>query len=339
MIEEEKRDAAGNGALFRAVFQSSLVKHWDFFGAIAAAVFAVLFFIIRLTVRDDVPIIAALYYASPWAIIFFMATFSGSVFYRYGRIRLAVVFTTLAILSCFGWYLTCFGNHRVRSPQGRAHRVVFWNMGYKMFQRPGMAGELSRLNADIVAVAEAPGNTRKLQRYAEQQFPGYECATRFHGLWLMCKGEIVSDHEEKICDTARLKTMHIRLRDQEVRVVILDLDSHPFADRRRPMAEVAARTKQWSDMPTLLVGDFNTPIDSNHVGLLRNELTHASTDVGQGYLPTWPAHFPIMQIDHILGNDKIKFLQAKAAWTWRSDHRPLVVDFEMDGRLDFAATW
>ena len=41
-------------------------------------------------------------------------------------------------------------------------------------------------------------------------------------------------------------------------------------------------------IPTLLVGDFNTPIDSNYVGLLNKKLTHAFDDVGQGYIATWP---------------------------------------------------
>ncbi|MFT5527238.1 MAG: vancomycin resistance protein VanJ [Pirellulaceae bacterium] len=337
MVEEVSDERKAKGpmtkepmAVFQTVVQSSLIRHWDFFGAIAAAVFAAIFFAVRMTVQDNIPVVAAFYYASPWAVIFFLATFAGSVFYRYSRKRLAFAFAALAIVSCFGWFFTCFGNQRVREAHGPPHRIVFWNMGYKMFQRPGMADELNRLNADIIAIAEAPGNSRKLRRYAEQQFPDYVCAGRFRGLWLLCKGQILSDSEERLGDTARLKTVHLKLQDQEIRVAILDINSFPLADRRTPMVEIVSRTEQWSDMPTLLVGDFNTPVDSNHVGLLRTKLTHAFKDVGHGYLPTWPAPFPIMQIDHVMGNEKVTFLRASAEWTWRSDHRPLVVEFEVN---------
>jgi len=89
---------------------------------------------------------------------------------------------------------------------------------------------------------------------------------------------------------------------------------------------IAARN---SDLPLLVVGDFNTPLDSVHVDLLRSDLTNAFESSGTGYRETWPVILPVLSLDQIWGNSGIRWHRSWCESSLRSDHRRVVAEFSI----------
>lgn len=91
---------------------------------------------------------------------------------------------------------------------------------------------------------------------------------------------------------------------------------------RRQVALVERRTRERPD-PRVLLGDLNLPgaVPSQASGLL--PLVAA---------PTFPAHRPDRQIDHVLATPGVRAVgDGRAVDLGVSDHRALVVDVELDG--------
>ena len=96
------------------------------------------------------------------------------------------------------------------------------------------------------------------------------------------------------------------------------------------MREVVERVfelaRETPDLPTIVMGDFNTPIDSVWFDGARDDFTHAFEQAGRGMLTTWPAPAPLLAIDHIWLSRQFRIDCASIGWSWASDHRPIVTD-------------
>ncbi len=84
-----------------------------------------------------------------------------------------------------------------------------------------------------------------------------------------------------------------------------------------------------SNMPFILAGDFNTPPDSVFMDLLRETGSNAFEQSGEGFRETWPVFAPLLTLDQIWGNRQIKWHRCRQLWSLRSDHRPVVAEFEI----------
>ena len=82
--------------------------------------------------------------------------------------------------------------------------------------------------------------------------------------------------------------------------------------------------------PTILLGDMNAGPDSPEMRLLATVLVDAWAAVGIGPGRTFPAGRPIARIDHVLVSADLRPLTADVPDTRASDHRPVVVEVEVD---------
>jgi len=73
------------------------------------------------------------------------------------------------------------------------------------------------------------------------------------------------------------------------------------------------------------MGDFNTPVDSVFVAPLAERLTNAFQARGNGYYVTWPVPLPVLSLDQVWASREVELRDCELGWTWRSDHRPVVV--------------
>lgn len=118
----------------------------------------------------------------------------------------------------------------------------------------------------------------------------------------------------------------------------IDLPSDPL-EARAPLARAAARAIRGHarDLggaglealaaPDLIVGDLNIPRGSWSLrGLLPEGFRDAFDDAGRGRAGTWPARFPIWQIDHLFVGPGWRAVRYEQVDTGRGDHRVQVGD-------------
>jgi vancomycin resistance protein VanJ len=93
--------------------------------------------------------------------------------------------------------------------------------------------------------------------------------------------------------------------------------------------------RRWVDAargPTLVAGDFNTPVESRIFQDHWGDFADAFTRVGTGLGPTKYNGWIRIRIDHVLSDGAWRSVKARV---WRdvgSDHRPMVVDLVLVGR-------
>ena len=112
-----------------------------------------------------------------------------------------------------------------------------------------------------------------------------------------------------------------------------DVEQLRLNTRLRNLESSLAR--RWTDAgrgPTIIAGDFNTPVESRifqqHWGDFADAFTRAGVGFGQTKYNGWIR----IRIDHVLTDDAWR---AVKAWVWRdigSDHRAMVADLVLVGR-------
>lgn len=80
------------------------------------------------------------------------------------------------------------------------------------------------------------------------------------------------------------------------------------------------------DIPTLILGDFNTPPNSDGHELLSRSFADCFGEVGGGFGYTFRADIPVWRIDYVWASPALIPCRATVGSCRLSDHRPLSVD-------------
>jgi endonuclease/exonuclease/phosphatase family metal-dependent hydrolase len=85
--------------------------------------------------------------------------------------------------------------------------------------------------------------------------------------------------------------------------------------------------------PTLLLGDFNAVPSSAAFRRISERLRVAVPRVDGRWRPTFPARLPLLRLDHVFHNDRLKCIEARVLDTplarKASDHLPILAEFEL----------
>lgn len=100
--------------------------------------------------------------------------------------------------------------------------------------------------------------------------------------------------------------------------------------------EEAAQFSRWAAdrgaVPAIFAGDFNAP---GYAAVMQLDgLSSAHAVVGRGPHLTFPAALPIWGIDHILGNERIRFVEYRSLEAGPSDHLPQLGRFVVGGEVE-----
>lgn len=100
--------------------------------------------------------------------------------------------------------------------------------------------------------------------------------------------------------------------------------------RNRQLREVASLARE-AKTPVLLLGDLNVTRWSWHFGRFVRESGLQDSAVGSGWQPTWPMYNPLflIPIDHCLHSDEIRVVARRLGPRVGSDHRPVLVEFQL----------
>lgn len=85
-----------------------------------------------------------------------------------------------------------------------------------------------------------------------------------------------------------------------------------------------------SDLPVIVLGDFNSvPWETHFIDFLKNTNLKSTLD-GHGYKVTWPAFFPLIGVpmDHILISENIEYKDLHVGPFSGSDHFPISINLK-----------
>ncbi|CAG7621488.1 hypothetical protein PAESOLCIP111_02344 [Paenibacillus solanacearum] len=108
------------------------------------------------------------------------------------------------------------------------------------------------------------------------------------------------------------------------------------ADERRIQSNETIRWVK-DDGPAVVVGDFNSTLDSPEMELLIRHFHDAFN--GDETKGTFPANDPAKRIDFIVGNGGVRFDQAEVIPSAASDHLPIVCVLEIQRQDDKGKEW
>jgi endonuclease/exonuclease/phosphatase (EEP) superfamily protein YafD len=82
----------------------------------------------------------------------------------------------------------------------------------------------------------------------------------------------------------------------------------------------------------IVLGDFNATVDHSPLrSLLAAGLVDTHAELGRGWAPTWPAAFPLVQIDHVLHGPGLVAVTASEHLLPGTDHRAVVAELALLG--------
>ncbi|HEX6643099.1 MAG TPA: endonuclease/exonuclease/phosphatase family protein [Gemmatimonadales bacterium] len=216
---------------------------------------------------------------------------------------------------------------------------------------PGtLEAALASWNADLVALQECSGQAADEVR----RLAGYE--TRVHGglcfisrlpivatdslpPWRIGEvgwaGSIVRHTVAADGRELRVTNLHLDTPGRGLEALREERDSRLLAANLE-MREVASRrASNWviqGGAPALVMGDFNTPVESAIFRQYWGHLHDAFGEAGAGYGGTRVLRWFRVRIDHLLTTRELRAVRAEVGADLGSDHRPMIADFEWSGR-------
>ena len=306
-----------------------------------------------VTLRDRVPGLAAVFYATPpivlGVLLLLMAglgvgwppsavllkfQISNSKFQKTGRPRAAILLAVAtALLGCVCVGVWLFGNFRwspARKAPPNALKVVFWNVGRGQFASwDRIAKQLSRFDADVLALAEANGDEVQTREFWQSRLPGYSPLPSHSGIVLLVKGKATQQAAGQLARAGRFRRVAVEVRGVRFEIILADLISNPMSPRGPPLGKLFEIMQTQGATPTLVVGDFNTPPTSVCFDGWRADWSRAWDVAGSGYQATWPQPLPVLALDHVWGNRRLTFHRCVCGWSSCSDHRPVIVELSV----------
>ncbi|WP_050785723.1 endonuclease/exonuclease/phosphatase family protein [Pedosphaera parvula] len=233
-------------------------------------------------------------------------------------------------------------------------RVMTYNIHHgegldKQVDLQRIADLIKQEKADIVALQEVDRNT---ERTGKRDFPaeftrltGMSCV--FSNNWPVQGGEYgtailtrfpITKREHSLLKMVGSKEQrgllqaHVKMGDREVVVMNTHVD-HRKTDEERleSIMEFATVIKKKAELPVIFCGDFNDVPGSPTYEQMSALLDDSWKLIGEGEGWTIPAEKPRRRIDYIWISKKGPIIPLRA-WvpaSEASDHRPLVVEFQL----------
>jgi vancomycin resistance protein VanJ len=280
--------------------------------------------LIRLTVRDRLPLLSVLFYMTPLAVSAGLAGAAALIWLRRRCWRLAGLAGGLALLSAIWFHVSAGARHSV--PPGPAgERIVFWNAGRGVMGWEGVTRTLQGFDADLIGLVEAGPSSREMAQFWRDRFPAYQVSGPERGMVLMARGAVIERKMGDLGGGGKYGHYEVHLAGRSLDVLLVDFRSDPFRSRREAFARLIDLIDRLADRPVIVMGDFNTPVDSAFAAPLAERLTNAFDAGGNGYNVTWPVPVPVLSLDQVWASPQVGLKSCELPWTLRSDHRPVVV--------------
>ncbi|MCA9007212.1 MAG: endonuclease/exonuclease/phosphatase family protein [Planctomycetaceae bacterium] len=289
---------------------------------------------IRFTVRDSSSEISTLiFYMSPLILLSLGAFVLFILSWKIHWWRIAVIWFLLSILTGIGCWKTQFRSetkeNRVTKQTQTMKRVLFWNIGDRLWGMEHVINEIRQLDPDLIGMVEAGADSDEMKQFWKQTFPDHPYQVVQNGFAFLSRMPIEETSAGRLEDMGhylRFRLQPEQSGSQSPCVFLVDIYSKVLKSRKEALDELADQASRLNQQPVLVLGDFNTPGDSVHFEPLRKHFHNSLEVAGDGYLATWPLPVPVLDLDGIWTNEFIELYRAENRWTWVSDHRPVFIE-------------
>jgi endonuclease/exonuclease/phosphatase (EEP) superfamily protein YafD len=285
----------------------------------------------HVTVRDAWAGVDVVFYATPIVLVAAAVWAAALLWFRCGRRRMAAVFAVLGLVLLGVWHARTYCRQTSpdpASPSSRTVRVVAWNLAHRALGDAGVFAQLRELNADVMILAEA-GRREDPPDFWKQRFPEYAASAERFGLVVLARGDVRTIAADPLGHEAKFNHCYVDVGSFGFHVVQPEVCPSPLVPRGPGMASLWQVVEPLLDEPLIVAGDFNLPADSVFFDTYRRTMANAFEAAGTGYDLTWPVPVPVMALDHAWVSPRLHVRRCEIPWTWRSDHRPVVLEIEM----------
>lgn len=281
---------------------------------------------IRIFFKDGIEAFSVIYYSTPWPILAIFSFMLGLTWLRRQRNRASRLYFILAIICLMAWFYKSFSLNS-RAPEPGNVKLFFWNAAHNK-RADEIASHIHEFNADFIGVVEAGTQPKKARSLWKNAYPAYNVELLPGEMAFMAKGEILSKESGSLGRRGRFNLLKVALNGELFHVLLADLDGDPLRSRAPAFASLTEIIRRYSQANLIVMGDFNTPLDSVLFESFRQYLTHAFESGGHGFAETWPMPLPVLAIDHIWVSKSIRVTSCKLNWSRLSDHRSVLANIE-----------
>lgn len=288
--------------------------------------------LLHLTVRDGHKLIATVYYAMPLPLIL-LGWLIAAAWHCRRKIMLVACLTMALVMACW-WQATSYSPESrsgFTSPPRAGLKVLYWNMAHQRLPSADLERLITTHQPDIVGLGEVglrSGDANPLMRNLPS---GYIALKPEHGMALVVRGSAQVQQITRIKKT-RSKFLQVDVTvDAKVwHLILVDGDADPFLKREELLTKVLALAQTPN---TLVMGDFNTPLESRWFDPWRAAgLRHATEGARSGFRETWPRHWPVLTIDHLWCTAETQPEHFERVSLLSSDHLAIVTNLVKAGR-------
>lgn len=303
------------------------LKRWIANAAKFAATLAIASVVLHATIADRTPLSAWVFYFVPLPLSALALLGAAILFVVAMRPRSALA-AAVAALSLYGfWAFAHTFDQPCESASANDLRVVSWNVNRLRRGMDAVAAQLEATGADVIGLVEASHPSPNHLDFWRARFPGHTVLIPGGGLVLIVRGDIVSTQMRELIGISRLLVADLEIDGAPLRVALADLDASPRFDKKALLQSTFDAAGAGETLPTIVMGDFNTPINSLWFRAVRGSYVHAFETAGSGLLATWPSERPFLAIDHIWASRGLTATCARLEATPLSDHSMFRANF------------
>jgi len=306
------------------------LKRWLANAAKCTVIIAIASVVLRATIADRTHLSAWVFYFVPLPLSALALLGAALLFVGAMRPRSALA-AAVAALALYGyWTFAHTFDQPCESAGANGLRVVSWNVNHLRRGMDAVAAQLDATGADVIGLVEASHPSPKHLEFWRARFPGHTVLIPGGGLVLIVRGDIVSTEMRELIGISRLLVADLEIDGAPLRVALADLDASPRFEKKVLLQSTFDAAGAGATLPTIVMGDFNTPIDSLWFRAVRGTYAHAFEKAGTGLLATWPSERPVLAIDHIWAGRGLTATCARLEATPLSDHSMFRADFRRD---------
>lgn len=280
--------------------------------------------LIRLTVRDRIPVISSVYYAMPPFILSLLALFGMITLMTLRKYRAALSLLFAGIL-CAVWWLSVNYYSNSESTAKPDIKLLSWNIQKKTGEKKVETVKIIKENdPDIFGLIEFGAGGITLVKEIESMLPGYSLSLLDDCILIGVKGAVKDSRLVYIGDDdfGRYVRAELLVKGKNITVYFVDMGSSPHHPRKSALSDMF-RNAMAEDKKSLLVmmGDFNTPYESAWFDPYKEHFKNAFAESGKGFMESWPLPFSLLTIDHIWCGNRLKPVNATMMHNGISDHK------------------
>jgi len=281
--------------------------------------------LVRLTARDRIGGLSTLYYATPLPVLSAIAFLIGLSWFARKSIKQSVSFLLVGAGCLFVWGFANY--HRESHPASPSNaRLFFWNASRGTQGVEGMISHAAEFNADAIGIVESGVEKKGREAAWRRGFQDKQICVLAGDMLFITAGEADCVESGELGHGGTYNVMITNLNGNTFTTILVDIDPNPFQSRKPAFTILTKVVEAHLQDNLIVMGDFNTPIDSIYFDHFRQQLVHSFENCGRGLSATWPMPLPVLTIDHLWVGKNIRLVNCQANWSHFSDHRSLTVD-------------